>query len=88
MNRPLPTEGRLMVAVDPSALDELRQELAALRDEIKSVRIVAAPEWLDAGEYARQRGVSRRTVMNWIARGQVESRRTGSKTEVRVSRGA
>lgn len=78
-------EPRIMVAVDPDALNALREELAALRNEIRSVRIEAKPEWMDAGAYAKQRGISRRTVMNWIARGEIDSRRIGSKTEVRAT---
>lgn len=33
-------EPRIMVAVDPDALNALREELAALRNEIRGVRMV------------------------------------------------
>ena len=78
-------EPKIMVAIDPDALEALRQELAALRSEIRGVRMSAAPEWMDAAAYAKERGVTRRTVMNWIARGEIDSRRAGSKTEVRIN---
>lgn len=81
-------EPRIMVAVDPDALDAIMAKLDALDQHIRAAQIASAPEWVDAGAYARRRGVSRRTVMNWIAKGEVESRRTGSKTEVRISQGA
>ena len=78
-------EPRIMVAVDPDALNALREELVALRNEIRSVRMEAKPEWIDAADYAKERGVTRRTVFNWVTRGEVESRREGKKLFVRVS---
>jgi len=74
---------QLMVAIDPHALEALRSEMAALRAEGRAARITSLPEWIDAGEYARQLGVTRRTVMNRIAAGEIDSRRVGSKTQVR-----
>lgn len=81
-------EPRIMVAVDPDALNALREELAALRNEIRGVRMEAKPEWLPAADYAKSRGVTRRTVLNWVAKGEVESRREGSKLFVRFNPGA
>ena len=81
-------EPRIMVAVDPDALNAILTKLEALEQHIRAANITPVPDWMDAGAYAKQRGVSRRTVMNWIARGEIESRRTGSKTEVRISPGA
>lgn len=81
-------EPRIMVAVDPDALNALREELAALRNEIRSVRMEPRAEWLAASEYAKSRGVTRRTVLNWVSRGEVDSRREGSKLFVRANPGA
>lgn len=79
---------KIMVAVDPDALSAVQAELAALRAEIRAVRMMPAPEWMPAGEYAKQAGVTRRTVMNWIAAGRIESSRHGATVMVRASRGA
>lgn len=74
---------KFMVAVDPDALASLQAEIAALRAEIKAVQMIPKPDWVDSAEYAKQIGVTRRTVMNWIASGQIDSRRRGSKVFVR-----
>lgn len=79
---------KIMVAIDPDALAELKAEISALRSEIRSVRMAPAPEWVPASEYAKMAGVTRRTVMNWISGGQIESSRHGATVMVRASRGA
>jgi len=74
---------RILIAVDPDALAEIKAELVALRNEIRAVRMSPMPEWVTAHEYAEQVGVTRRTVMNWIAAGQIESSRHGATVLVR-----
>ncbi len=74
---------KYMVAVDPEALASLQAEIAALREEIKAVKMIPKPDWVDSAEYAKQIGVTRRTIMNWISNGQIDSRRQGSKVFVR-----
>ncbi|MTH36441.1 hypothetical protein GL279_17775 [Paracoccus limosus] len=75
---------KMLVAIDPDALAELKAEISALRSEIRSVRMTPAPEWVPAGEYAKLAGVTRRTVMNWISAGQIESNRHGATVMVRA----
>ena len=71
------TAHKTLIAVDPDALTALAAEVAALRAEIRAVRMTPAPQWVTADEYAKMMGVTRRTVANRIAAGQVESSRLG-----------
>lgn len=77
--------GQTLVAVDPEALQKLTEEVAALRAAIRSVHMSPAPEWVPVNDYAKTAGVTRRTVMNWIERGQIDSRRHGAKVMVRAN---
>jgi predicted site-specific integrase-resolvase len=45
-----------------------------------------APErvWLKPREYADREGVDRATVWRWVAKGLLEARRLGPRTDVRV----
>lgn len=79
---------RMLIAVDPDALAEIKAEIAVLRREIQSVHLSPRPEWVPASEYAKTAGGTRRTVMNWIAAGQIESSRHGATVMVRAGRGA
>lgn len=76
---------KFMVAVDPDALAALQAEIAALRREVRAVRMVPKPEWVTAAEYAKQLGVTRRTVMNRIAAGSIQSSRQGNTVLVRAN---
>lgn len=79
-----PMRNRLMIEVDAVELVELRDEIRALREELRSVRITPLPEWIPAKEYAERVGVTPRTVRNWIKSGQIETYRHGSKVMVRA----
>lgn len=76
---------KIMLAIDPDALAELNRKIDALTDAVQSVRMSPAPEWVTATEYAKQVGVTRRTVTNWIARGEIESSRRGATLLVRAN---
>lgn len=75
---------RMMIAVDAGELAALRDEIRALREEIRAVRIAPLPEWIPVAEYATRAGVTTRTVRNWIASGQLDTYRHGSKVMVRA----
>lgn len=79
---------KMMVAVDPDALAGLHAKLDALNARLDAIRMAPAPEWVSASEYAKSAGVTRRTVMNWINAGQIESSRHGATVMVRANRGA
>lgn len=79
---------KMMIAIDPDALEALHNKLDALTAEIRAVRMSPSPEWVTANEYAKQMGVTRRTVTNWISRGEIQSSRRGATLMVRVSPGA
>lgn len=79
---------KIMVAVDPDALEALHAKLDALTARLDAIRMTPAPEWVPASEYAKHAGVTRRTVMNWVAAGRIESSRHGATVMVRASRGA
>lgn len=74
---------KTMIAVDPDALAELHAKMDALNAKLDAVRMTPEPEWLPAADYAKQAGVTRRTVMNWIAAGRIESSRHGRTVMVR-----
>lgn len=76
---------KIMIAIDPGALDALNHKLDALISEIRSVRMTPKPEWVTATEYAQQLGVTRRTVTNWIARGEIQSSRRGATLLVQAN---
>lgn len=76
---------RLMIEVDAVELVELRDEIRALREEIRLVRITPMPEWITAKEYAERAGVTSRTVRNWINSGQIETYRHGKTTMIRAN---
>jgi predicted site-specific integrase-resolvase len=42
------------------------------------------PVWLKPREYADREGVDRATVWRWVAKGLLEARRLGPRTDVRV----
>lgn len=73
-----------LVAIDLDALADLKAEIPELCSEIRAIRLAPAPEWVPAGEYAKMAGVTRRTAMNWINAGRIESSRHGATVMVRV----
>lgn len=75
---------RIMIEVDAVELAELRDEIRALREEIRLVRITPMPAWITAKEYAERAGVTTRTVRNWINSGQLETYRHGKTVMVRA----
>lgn len=76
---------RTLIAIDPTELQALRDELAALRRAIESVSMSPRPQWVTVAEYAKMRGKTPKTVRNWINAGQIETKREGSVTLVRVT---
>lgn len=84
MQRVAPITNRLMIEVDVVELSELRDEIRALREEVRLVRITPMPAWITAKEYAERAGVTTRTVRNWINSGQLETYRHGKTVMVRA----
>lgn len=76
---------KTLIAIDPDAFAALTAEIAAQRAEIRFVRMSPAPEWVTAAEYATMVSVTRRTVLNRVARGEIETRRQGRTLLVRVN---
>lgn len=84
MQRVSPITNRLMIEVDAVELSELRDEIRALREEIRLVRITQLPDWITTKEYAERARVTPRTVRNWINSGQLETYRHGKTVMVRA----
>ena len=78
------TQQVTMIAVDPAALQALRDEIAALRQSIEAVSLSAKPEWLTVKDYAAMIGRSEKTVMRRIAEGSVEVKHVGGVRMVRI----
>ena len=76
---------RMMIAVDNERLDRLEAAIADLHKAVTQPRVEALPEWMPLNDYARHAGVTARTVRNWIDKGEIETRRHGSKVMVRAS---
>lgn len=81
----VPMRNRLIIEVDAIELAELRDEIRALREEIRLVRMTPMPAWITAKEYAERAGVTTRTVRNWINSGQLETYRHGKTVMVRAN---
>lgn len=77
-------EPRTLIAIDPEALDSLREEIAALRRDIAGVTMAPRPEWVPIAEFATTMKRSTKTVRRMIDRGEVDSKRIGSATLVKV----
>ncbi len=78
-----PARGQLMIAVDPDELRALRDEIAALRRDIKTVHMTPRPTWITVPEYAKSIGRSTRTVREWIRGGLIEVKHEGTQVLVR-----
>ena len=76
---------RILIAVGSDELAAIQAELVAIRAELRKVKMVSQPDWITASEYAERVGVTTRTIHNWIARGEVESRRHGKTVMIRVN---
>lgn len=68
-------------------LADMRAMLESLHQKLDAVIMSPRPEWMTVPEYADMCGVTTRTVRNWIASGEVETYRNGSKVMVRINRG-
>lgn len=77
-----------LIAIDPNALESLTREVERLHKRLDAVQMQPQPEWLTVKEYAVHVGRTQRTVRNWINQGQVDTKREGEVTFVRVSQAA
>lgn len=73
-----------LAIIDVSALDDMRQEIAALRRAIESATIKPAPEWVSVSEAASLRGCSASTISRLIASGRMEAKGAGKSRLVKV----
>jgi len=74
-----------LIAIDPNALQSLRDDIAKLQATIAKMQFAPTPEWLTLADYAKHVGRTERTVRNWKDAGQIETKREGNATLVRVS---
>lgn len=72
-----------LIAIDPTALDALRDELARLHKRLDQVEMQPRPEWITAEQFAKQVGKSLRTVKRWTDEGKIETKRVGAVLMVR-----
>lgn len=72
-----------LIAIDETALDALKAELSEIRQLLNAANITARSERLTIRDYAEEKGVSTKTVNNWIAAGRVQVRGSGRLREVR-----
>lgn len=63
---------------------EVRAELAGLRRDIAGVTMTPRPEWVPIAEFATMARCSIRTVRRMIDKGEVDSRRVGRTTLIRL----
>lgn len=72
-----------LIAVDPSIIEGLRAEVAALRNEIRGAMIKPRDEWETLPDHAKRAGVQPQTVRAWIRTGKIDSKKIGGVTYVR-----
>ena len=73
-----------LIAIDPAALQGLRDEIAALRRSIEGVSMTPRPEWLTVADYAAFIGKSQRTVKRMVDEGKVETKHVGHVRLVKI----
>lgn len=73
-----------LIAVDANALDLVLRKLDHLERKFDAADIRPRSEWVSIAEYAGTKGVTTRTVQNWIASGRVKARGAGKMREVKV----
>lgn len=76
---------RTLIAVDEGEFQTLIDKVDKLQRAIESVTMSARPDWVTIAEFAEMRGKTTKTVRNWIRAGQIETKREGSVTLVRVA---
>lgn len=76
-------EAVTLIAVDPSVIEGLRAEVAALRNEIRGATIKPRDEWEPIKDHATRVGVQPQTVRAWIRAGKIDSKKIGGVTLVR-----
>lgn len=74
---------KVFIEVNSDVLDSINAKMASIEARLDAVRMLPVPEWITATEYAKQIGVTRRTVTNWIAKGEIESSRRGKTLLIR-----
>ena len=72
-----------LIAIDPNALESLRQELARLHKRLDQFEMQPKPEWIPADQFAKQVGKSLRTIKRWTNEGKIETKRVGAVLMVR-----
>lgn len=77
-----------LIAIDPSALDALRNDIERLHARLDAVAMTPLPEWVTVDQMAEMIGRSRRTVIRRIEAGEIETRHIGGERMVRANRGA
>lgn len=76
---------KILIAVDAERLDRIEAAIAALSERLDRPKVEPIPEWMPVSKYAELAGVTQRTVRNWIEKGEIETRRNGSRVLVRIS---
>lgn len=76
-----------LIAIDPSALDTLRNEIERLHARFDAVAMTPLPEWVTVEQMAEMIGRSRRTITRRIEAGMIEARDIGGERMVRANRG-
>lgn len=70
-------ENEILIVVSSDELTALRQEVEALRADLRGVKLTPQPDWVPLKDYAQQIGKTTKTVHNWIKRDEIEIRRQG-----------
>lgn len=78
-------KNQTLIAVDPSALDRVTQELRRLHQRLDAFEMQPRPEWVTVAEYAEKVGRTKRTVRNWIDAGMIDTKTEGKLRLVRVN---
>jgi hypothetical protein len=69
MNGPLDHTAPQLIAIDATALREMHNEMRSLRAEVRA----ALNPHMTVKQFAAHRGVTTRTVNNWIAAGKLKT---------------
>lgn len=70
-----------LFAIDEGAFEAMIERMDRIERRLEALK--PESEWVSIPEYAREKGVTARTVRNWIAQGRLEARGSGMTREVR-----
>lgn len=74
-----------LIAIDPTALESLRREIARLHARLDAVTITPRPEWVTVKDAATALDVTPDTIRRKIKSGELQAKGTGKGRMVRLA---